>query len=195
MTIGRPCEFDPAAALEAALRVFWQRGYDATSLDDLLAGMGIGRSSFYQAFGSKDKLFRRCLTQYRDWCEAQLRELLATAPSGRAFLEKVFHLVSDCNATPMGRSGCLLMNTATEFGQRDPAIARQVNEALGHFEKLFLEAVTRAQAEGDIPKSADARSLALYLATNLGGLKGMARAGASPEKIRTVVKVIMNSLK
>ena len=84
----------------------------------------------------------------------QLRELLATAPSGRAFLEKVFHLVSDCNATPMGRSGCLLMNTATEFGQRDPAIARQVNEALGHFEKLFLEAVTRAQAEGlGIPKS------------------------------------------
>ncbi len=86
------------------------------------------------------------------------------------------------------------MNTASEFALRDPTIATLVAKALERVEDLFYAAVCRAQAEGDISKTADARSLALFLMTSLGGLRGMAKAGATPEKIRSVVKVIMNSL-
>ena len=195
MTVGRPIEFDPQQALEAATRVFWQRGYDATSLDDLLTEMDLSKSSLYQAFGGKSQLFQRCLEHYRDSFADRMRTALDESASGLAYIEAILSSVANGTTAQMGRAGCLLINTASEFGQRDAKIANLVSRSLERFEDLFYAAVCRAQAEGDIPKSADARSLALYLATNLGGLKGMARSGASPEKIRIVVKVIMNSLK
>lgn len=195
MTVGRPIEFDTQQALEVATRVFWQHGYDATSLDDLLAAMDISKSSLYQAFGGKSQLFQRCLEHYRDSFADRMRAALDESASGLAYIETILSSVANGTSAQMGRAGCLLINTASEFGQRDTKIANLVTKSLERFEDLFYAAACRAQAEGDIPKNADARSLALYLATNLGGLKGMARAGASPERIRTVVKVIMNSLK
>jgi len=195
MSVGRPIEFDPAQALDAATRVFWSRGYEATSLDDLLVEMDISKSSFYQTFLGKSELFRRCLESYRDASADHLRAVLDQAESGKAFLETILGSVAEGVNDPMGRAGCLLVNTASEFAQRDPQIAALVTKAFERFEDLYYAAVCRAQAEGEIPKSGDARSLALFLMTNLGGLRGMARSGASPEKIRAVVKVIMNSLK
>ena len=195
MTVGRPIEFDPAQALDAATRVFWQRGYEATSLDDLLAEMDLSKSSFYQTFGGKSELFQKCLESYRDSNADHFRALLDQAASGKAFLETVLGNVAKCVNDPMGRAGCLLVNTASEFALRDPQIGGVVTRALARIEDLFYAAVCRAQAEGDIPGSADARSLALFLMTSLSGLQGMARAGARPEKIHVVVKVVMNSLK
>ncbi len=195
MTVGRPIEFDIQQALEAATRVFWQRGYEATSLEDLLGEMDIAKSSFYQAFGCKADLFQRCLESYRDASTNRLRTMLDRAVSGKAFVQAILNGIAEGTNEPMGRSGCLLMNTANEFAQRDAKIATLVAKSLERIEDLLYAAVCRAQAEGDIPKNADARSLALFLITNLGGLRGMARAGAGPEKIRAVIKVIMNSLK
>ena len=195
MTVGRPIEFDPQQALDAAMCVFWQRGYEATSLEDLLAAMDISKSSFYQAFGSKSELFQRCLENYRDASTDRLRTMLDQAASGKAFLESILNGIADGTKDPMGRAGCLLMNTANEFAQRDPRIAVLVTKSLERMEDLFYAAICRAQAEGDIPKKADARSLALFLIANLGGLRLMTRAGASPEKIRTVGKVILSGLK
>lgn len=195
MSVGRPCEFDPQHALEVAMRVFWQQGYDGTSLEDLLTAMDLSKSSLYQAFGGKAELFQRCLEHYRDTFSERMRTALDQAPSGLSYIESILAGVAEGTGNPMGRAGCLLINTASEFGQRDPKIAQVVGKSLERFEDLFHAAVCRAQSEQAIPGNADARSLALFLATSLGGLKGMARAGASPEKIRTVVKVIMNSLK
>ncbi len=195
MSVGRPCEFDPQHALDVAMRVFWQQGYDGTSLGDLLTAMDLSKSSLYQAFGGKAELFQRCLEHYRETFSGRMRASLDQAPSGLAFIESILLGVAEGTAEPMGRAGCLLTNTASEFGQRDPQIAQVVGRSLERFEDLFYAAICRAQAEKAIPKEANARSLSLFLATSLGGLKGMARAGASPEKIRTVVQVIMNSLR
>jgi TetR/AcrR family transcriptional repressor of nem operon len=195
MSVGRPCEFDPQHALDVAMRVFWQQGYDGTSLGDLLTAMDLSKSSLYQAFGGKAELFQRCLEHYRDTFSGRMRAALDQAPSGLAYIESILSGVAEGTAEPMGRAGCLLINTASEFGQRDPQIAQVVGRSLERFEDLFFAAICRAQAEKAIPKEANARSLSFFLVTSLGGLKGMARAGASPEKIRTVVQVIMNSLR
>src|SRR5262245_25179092 len=119
MSVGRPIEFDPAQALDAATRVFWSRGYGATSLDDLLVEMDISKSSFYQTFLGKPELFRRCLESYRDASADHLRAVLDQAESGKAFLETILGSVAECVNDPMGRAGCLLGNTAGGFAQRD----------------------------------------------------------------------------
>ncbi len=195
MTFGRPCEFDSRQALETATRVFWDQGYQGTSLEDLCTAMDLNKSSFYQAFGRKSELFQRCLENYRDTSTDLLRAKLDQAASGRRFIEEVFEGVAGGTKNQMGRAGCMLINTASEFAQRDPRISALVTRALERIEDLFYAAVCRAQAEGDIPRSSDARSLASFLTANLGGLKGLARAGASPEKMRAIVQVIMNGLK
>ena len=195
MTAGRPCEFDPRQALESATRVFWERGYQAASLEDLLTAMDLNKSSFYQAFGSKPALFQRCLENYRDASTDRLRAQLDQATSGWEFLQAVFQGVAENTQAPMGRAGCLLINTASEFAQRDPKISALVARSLERIEDIFYAAVCRAQAEGKITKGANARSLAAFLTANLGGLKGLARAGTSPEKMHTIVQVILNGLK
>ena len=81
-TVGRPLEFDPNAALEAAMHQFWSKGYEHTSLQDLVTAMNLSKSSLYQAFGSKQQLLQRCLGRYADQFAAQLRQGLADAPSG-----------------------------------------------------------------------------------------------------------------
>jgi len=195
MSAGRPREFDHQQALESAMRVFWTRGYEATSLDDLLKEMDLSKSSFYQAFGSKAELFQKCLAHYRDTSAQQLQASLTGAAKAWDFIRTTLEAVADGTGKKMGRAGCLLMNTATEFGQRDAEVSSTVSAALLKMQDLFQMALERAKKEGDLPKSADTQSLSLFLATNLGGLKGMARAGAAPQAIRSVVRIVLGALK
>ncbi len=177
------------------MRVFWMRGYEATSLDDLLTEMKIAKSSFYQTFGSKADLFQECLMKYQIQSAEQLQASLAGATSAWDFISGTLEAVANCTGKSMGRAGCLLMNTATEFGQRDPKVASTVSAGLGKLQSIFKVAIDRAKAEGSLPETADTHSLALFVATNLGGLKGMARAGAAPKEMRSVIEIVLSALK
>jgi len=126
MNRGRPLEFDPEAALEAAMQLFWTRGFEATSLQDLLDSMGIARSSFYQAFGSKQEVFLRGVERYRDWLAGELRRSMESADSGLDFIEDTLKSVAGDTKCADGRRGCLVFNSAAEFGQRDPEVAGRV---------------------------------------------------------------------
>ena len=89
MNTGRPLEYDPAEALDAAMQAFWRRGYQGTSMRELLDATGLSKSSFYQAFGSKEGAFEQALVQYCDATAAGLRARLDVAESGLAFIESV----------------------------------------------------------------------------------------------------------
>lgn len=177
------------------MRVFWTRGYEAASLEDLLAEMGLSKSSFYQAFGSKAELFQKCLEHYRDMSAQMLQASLAVSSSGWDFIRMTLEGVADSTGKKMGRAGCLLMNTAAEFGQRDAAVISTVSAGLGRIQDIFKAALERAKVEGALSAAADTKNLALFLATNLGGLKGMARAGATPQAIRSVIGIVLAALK
>jgi len=98
--IGRPLEFDPDTALEGAMNLFWARGYEHTSMQDLLTAMNLSKSSLYQAFGGKQQLFRQCVGRYADQFAGRLREGLAGAPSGRRFIEAFLNsILEDVNGT------------------------------------------------------------------------------------------------
>lgn len=195
MPLGRPLEFDPTQALQAAMEVFWRQGYEATSLQDLLQAMGLSKSSFYQAFGSKHELFQSCLTLFRERQVKRMTSALNRAPSGREFLRAVLHAPAQEAHSPKSPKGCLIMNTATEFAGRDPEVAGLVADGTREFAGVFRAAVLRAQEEGEIAPNRNPDALAHYVVSTVSGLKTMVKAGLSPVMIEEVAEVALDALR
>lgn len=194
MSPGRPLEFDPDQALQAAMDVFWRQGYEATSLQDLLQAMGLSKSSFYQAFGSKHELFQRCLALFRERQVKRMLSALQRAPSGREFLRGILRSTAQ-EARAACPKGCLIMNTATEFAGRDPIVAELVADGTRDFAGVFRAAVIRAQEEGDVARDRDPDTLARYVVTTMSGLKTMVKAGLSPAAVTEVAEVALGALR
>ena len=112
---GRPMQFDPEQALQKAMLLFWARGYEATSTAQLMAAMGLSKSSLYQTFGSKDALFNLCLDRYGEMTAGYMRETLAQAESPKQFLLDLVEAIAGYHGED-GPNGCLLVNSACELG-------------------------------------------------------------------------------
>lgn len=176
------------------MQLFWQKGYEATSVGDLQRTMGLSKSSLYQTFGSKHALFEQCIGRYRSRLLAEMKSSLARAQSGRRFLEQIFFGVADETKNAATRRGCMVMNTASEFAQRDPAIARLVTASTRAFTEVFEAALTRAQREGEIPPAKDPEQLSRYLVSSMAGLRTMVKAGASARSVRDIASIILTAL-
>lgn len=177
------------------MHTFWSKGYEATSLQDLLQTMGLSKSSFYQGFGGKKELFVHCMGRYREKMAELFAELMQEADSGRAFVEFILlGAASETRQPDNLRRGCLLMNTATEFAQKDQAIAAHVTTGFKGLQTVFRSAVRRGQKDGSITSAQDAGVLADYLICNLGGIKTMVKGGASEEKVKEIIGVILKTL-
>lgn len=194
MNLGRPLEFDPEHVLGAAMLTFWSQGYEATSLQDLLKTMGLSKSSLYQAFGGKQQLFERCIHRYRESIAADMLERLDKAASGRQFIAAMLYSVADEARFPEKRRGCLVMNTANEFAQRNPTVARWVAKSIDRFRNIFLTAVKRGQREGDISANKNPDALAGYIVSSMSGLRTMVKAGVDEKTVKATVRVIMTAL-
>ena len=191
---GRPREFEVGAARDAAMQLFWTRGYEAASLSDLLSAMGLSKSSFYQTFESKYALFEQCLVRYGELLINDMRGGMAAAPNALAFIHGALTGISKETRDPRGRRGCLMMNTAAEFAQSDPGIARCVTAGMDASRAVFTEAVAAAQVDGEIDAKANTEALADYLVTTVIGLKTQVKAGASSKQIRSIAELSVAAL-
>ena len=194
MSAGRPIQFNPEKALERAMQLFWLKGYESTSLDNLLVTMGISKSSFYQAFKSKRNIFESSIQSYQEMLVNELKGKLKEAGSGKKFIETLFYSVADETSETEDRRGCLIINTANEFSQIDPKIAHLVSESLDKITTIFEQAILQSQNEGEISQKKEARSLATYLLCCMSGLKNMVKAGADRETIKGIVSISMRAL-
>lgn len=195
MSVGRPLQFDPRASLEGAMEAFWSRGYEATSLQDLLAATGLSKSSLYREFGDKQQLFAHCLDHYcRQQAEA-MHQRLEHSDSALGFIEQLFYNIADTPRNEAQRRGCLLMNTASEFGLSEPEITDRVASGKAAFARVFRAAVERAQGEGDIPAERNSKALADYLVSNMSGLRNLLKTGMERRDARAVVATMLAALR
>lgn len=194
MTIGRPLEFNPDHALDAAMQLFWRKGYESSSLQDLLGTMGLSKSSFYQTFKSKQLLFQQCIRHYRRTLTDEMRAQLQKTGSGKTFITTLFHNVTRETSGPDARRGCLLMNTASEFAQSDPDIAKLVSSSIDKFTNVFELAIQQAQQQGDISSDKDSQTLATYLVSSMSGLRNMVKAGADRKTVKQIADVVLSAL-
>lgn len=176
------------------METFWSRGYEATSLQDLLAATGLSKSSLYREFGDKQHLFEQCLDHYYRRQAEAMRQRLERADSGLGFIEELFYNIADTPKNGVQRRGCLLMNTASEFGLSEPEITDRVAAGKTAFARVFRAAVERGQHEGDIAANRDSKALADYLVSNMSGLRNLLKTGMERRDARAVVATMLAAL-
>ncbi|MFF4796998.1 TetR/AcrR family transcriptional regulator [Streptomyces sp. NPDC001351] len=183
--MARTKEFDPDAALQSALELFWQRGYEATSMSDLVDRLGIGRASLYATFGSKHELYLKALERYdRAGLPPIVRELSQPGPALPAVRALVRRYATEAADEQLRLNGCLVTNTASELAPHDPAAARRVERNWDHLETVLHSALVRAQAQGELPAGRDPLALARMLLVLLQGLRVVGKASADPARVR-----------
>ena len=192
--MARTKEFEPEEALERAMDLFWWRGYEATSLRDLLGCMRIGRGSFYDTFGDKRALFLATLNRYGETRASRLAETLYESSSARDAIKEVFERTLDGLVGGNRRRGCLLANSAVELAPHDPEVAAKILRYGRRDEEAFHAALVRARLSGEIPARHDPLALARFLSNGLQGLRVSAKAGAERATLEDVVRVTLSVL-
>jgi TetR/AcrR family transcriptional regulator, transcriptional repressor for nem operon len=192
--VARTKEFDPDAALQSALELFWRRGYEATSMSDLVEHLGIGRASIYATFGNKHELYLKALDRYNEACDpGLLHELSQPGPALPAVRTLVRRFAAEAGSGER-RKGCFITNTAAELGAHDTAAARRVESSWDHVETLLHSALVRARAQGELPADRDPRTLARMLLVLMQGLRVVGKASDDPGRVRDAAEQALTLL-
>jgi AcrR family transcriptional regulator len=189
---GRPREFDVEAALAAALRVFWQRGYEGASMAELTAEMGIAKPSLYAAFGNKEELFRKALDLYEREKMAYMSEALKE-PTSRQLAERLLYGGLAMQTSSCDPRGCMGVITSVACGPEAVSIRACVIERQKGSRDLLVKRLAEFQAEGDLPADIDPEALARYMTAVLQGISVQASSGASCDELKSLVEVALRS--
>ncbi|MBC8070505.1 MAG: TetR/AcrR family transcriptional regulator [Deltaproteobacteria bacterium] len=184
--MGRPRTFDKQEVLRIARDEFWEKGFEATTLDDLMRATGLGKGSLYAAFGDKRQLFLEILEAYSRWRLEGVRRALTG--EGRAIERlRAFFSVGDGDTSKgLHARGCLLVNSTTELGDREPAVRKLSRLTYGAVEDMLVDAVSRAMAEKDLPASTDARSFGRLLLAVAQGMEFLGKTGMKASEVAIV---------
>lgn len=170
----RPKEFDPNEIVDAAMHVFWQRGYSATSIQDLVEGTELGRSSIYNAFGSKHELYEHTLRRYQELKAAKIAVLSGPGPIQERVRLLLMDVVEEELSDDKGL-GCMTANAALELAGHDETVAAIVSENLNGLASALFEALSRAQESGEIAPDKDARALSRFMLNTIQGMRVLSR--------------------
>jgi TetR/AcrR family transcriptional regulator, transcriptional repressor for nem operon len=189
--LARTPEFDEDKVLDAALREFWRKGYEATSLNDLLEATGLARQSLYNTFGDKHGLFVAALRRYVDRGVGQFSRMLESGPV-RAAIRCAF----EGNPRSNNREcGCFVVNSATELLPRDPEVGRLVAAALAGQERALADALRRGVREGELqmtPRRIE--QTARFLVSALQGMHVMVKAAPDSAALQDTIAVALRAL-
>jgi AcrR family transcriptional regulator len=191
MPAGRPREFDADKALEKAMRVFWKKGFEGTSLPDLTRAMGINRPSLYAAFGNKEQLFRKALDRYTA-ANACMFEALKL-PTAREVAAALLHASVDGLTCPRNPRWCFMIQGALACGDSATPLRQELALRRNQNERAIEMRFKRAVEDGDLPKTADPSALAKYLSTVTAGLSVQASGGATRQELLAVVETAMRA--
>jgi AcrR family transcriptional regulator len=187
---GRPRGFDRDQALHRAMNVFWERGYEGTSISELTAAMGIAAPSLYAAFGSKEQLFREAVELY-DSIEGAAERALEDAPTAREGIEAMLREHAANYTDPDTPAGCLIVLGATAYAPENRKIAEYLAGWRRETTATLRARLARGVQEGDVPANVDVDALAAFFNTLLEGLSIEARDGASRAQLETTIDCAM----
>ncbi|UMZ14882.1 TetR/AcrR family transcriptional regulator [Pseudomonas sp. MPFS] len=185
----RPKEFDPDQIADAAMQVFWQHGYAATSIQDLVEGTGLSRSSLYNAFDSKHGLYMCALKRYQQMTTANIELLGQEAPA----LERVRRLlmkIVDNELQDDQRLGCLAANASLEMAGQDPVVAQWVAQNFKRIEAALEQVLRQGQEQGQVASQKNPRALASFVVCTIQGLRVLGKGSLPDERRQRLLDVV-----
>lgn len=191
--MGRPYEFDREQTLSKAMHLFWEKGYKATSIQDLVDHMGIKRGSIYNTFGDKHSLFIEAVKFYAQKVTYKTISVLESDGSPIENIRLFFETIINTPSTKKTR-GCLISNTVVELAPHDEKIADTLRIIMERIESAFLNCLNRAVEKSELPKNTDTKVLARFLATSTHGLLVTGKSVQNPKAGKDVVDVILSTL-
>ncbi|GAB7188010.1 TetR/AcrR family transcriptional regulator [Kitasatospora sp. Ki12] len=191
---GRPPAFDRTEALSAATRLFWERGYEATSVTDLTTAMGMRPGSLYAAFGDKRSLFEEVVRRYgTSPVGAFAAVALTEEPTAYGAFARILREAAAIYPDPSHPAGCLVISAATNVSAQDAGIQDHLRELRNGNTRVFAERLRRAREEGELPPEADPEALAGYLATVIQGMSQQARDGATAADLARTAELALRA--
>ena len=187
-------QFDPDQALDRAMHVFWSRGYESTSLEDLVRATRVNRASLYTTFGSKRALFLSALRRYDKRCRRQRLEKLERSFTPKRAIRELFESWIDQALEHGDQRGCLLANTAVEMAGGDEQVGTLVAESQRDTERFLHALIERGQADGEIAAGIDAERAAKTLLATLLGLLVLVRSRPEPGLLHAIVDEAVGAL-
>jgi TetR/AcrR family transcriptional repressor of nem operon len=188
--MARPREFNREEVFRKALYLFWNKGYYATSLDDLLKATGLSKSSFYPAFKSKRELFLLAFNFYRSQWRDRLKSTVSFERSGRQSIEEFFRGFVLPGSEKEYSFGCMIVNQTIEMFPHDEEVRKLIESDFHFMEVKLTEIIKRGQADGSIKRVKDPQQMARFLMTVYHGSQMMIRTGKDKSWFRDILIMI-----
>jgi TetR/AcrR family transcriptional repressor of nem operon len=187
--------FDEEIVLNKAVNLFWEKGYNGTSAQDLVDELGISRSSLYDTYGDKYQLFKNSLLQYRKKFAGAMIEMIEKSDDFEKTLKDVFQYVVTESLQEKFSKGCFIVNSSVELAPHNSEIAEIVNDNMRDIEDALSRLIKKGQDIGQFSKSHSARSLARFVFNAISGLRVASKSGADKKIFDDIVKVTLSALK
>lgn len=186
--MARTKQFNVDQVLDAAVQIFWQQGYHATSASDLVTHLGVSRSSLYDTFGDKHSLYIKALHQYRKRIIGKQLYLIETAEDIRETIEALFGMVISQDSNAFGPKGCMIVNAATEMAGTDAEVAAVVKGSQWEVRKALEMALKKAQNQGQFGASKDPVAISYIIYNALTGLRVSLQVEQDPAALGLIIK-------
>jgi len=192
--MARPTAFKQKDVLDSVVKLFWKKGFEATSMQDLVDQTGLNRSSLYNSFGSKEALFLLAFDHYVLHFSRERLASLETAKTAKGRLKVYFDDLLFFSIHEGKGLGCLLTNSAVELAPHDKSIKKKLLKGFETVKQTFLKVLKEGQEAGDLAATKDSEALANFFLNTVQGIRVLARAGAPEKDLKQVVKVALSTL-
>ncbi|MEM8999528.1 MAG: TetR/AcrR family transcriptional regulator [Bacteroidota bacterium] len=190
----RTKQFDENEVLQKAMELFWEKGFHATSIQDLVSHLGINRASLYDTFGGKEALFDQAFSLYRMTNAESIEQLLAKSVSIKEGFRKLFDLAIQETVSDKARKGCFVVNTTTELVPGDETLYRTLLANKNRFEHIFAVYLQKGIDSGELKSSLNANDLASFMYTFYSGLRVVTKLENNAESLRMIVETGLRAL-
>ncbi|NBP70765.1 MAG: TetR/AcrR family transcriptional regulator [Cytophagia bacterium] len=187
--------FDEDEVLNKAMDLFWEKGYNGTSAQDLVDQLGISRSSLYDTYGDKYQLFKEALLQYRKRLAGRMIEMIDQSTDAEKTMKDIFQYVVSSSLQKKLSKGCFMVNSAIELAPHNSEVANIINANNEDIENAFFRLIKKGQENGQFSKNQTARALARFVFNSISGLRVASKSTTDKKLFDDVVKVTLAALK
>lgn len=188
--VGRPREFEEDRVLDAAMNIFWNQGYEGTSLKDLCSATGLHKGSLYQAFGDKHQLFLKSLKYYM---EQSFKEVAASAYLHDSPMANLRSLLKEITIKCIEGEGCMVINSLVEMAPHDQEVKQMIDQSYAMKQRFLTDLIDRAQRDGEITIKQDPDRLAAVLMVTLAGLAATVKGFSNTDHVSYVLEDVLSS--